>query len=76
MEPDVEIYDCDDRNSNEESLYSDKTKWSVPACVGGGGASLSEQTFNRYKADTSKQLSKYVIRVPEVITAKRINTNH
>lgn len=28
------------------------------------------------KADASEQLSKYVIRVTEVITTKRINGNH
>ena len=42
----------------------------------GGFIYQSRQRFNRYKADTSKQLSKYVIRAPEVITAKRINRNH
>lgn len=59
MEQNIEIYECYNCNSKEQSSYRDKIKkLHMPPCV---CASSIYSRQGQPKVDTSKQLSKYAI---------------
>lgn len=63
MEQDVEVYDCYNGNSDEESLQSAKTKkLSMPLCVGGG-----EVSFVTADGDSTDETQSRCIRTAEQI---------